>query len=180
MVWPPPILQFFDSVPETTTDESRYYGPYNALLSHLFPMEHFFQIAPQYKGPVAPGSVDFTALYVVKKDEHPIFFIEINPYPHLLEKGTRAAADSQMRDRFLRLSDSLSIPTLYGVSAMGTRFSVYEYTKETGELTPPAIPRDNRRVNDQAPQERWAYNLMDEAGETKFRQIVMFAKQLCK
>ena len=45
---------------------------------------------------------------------------------------------------------NLIIPKLYRISAMGSRFSVYEYTKETNILFPPSIARDVMLVTDVA------------------------------
>ena len=50
-----------------------------------------------------------------------------------------------LRDRFLDFSGNIAIPILYGISALGTRFSVYEYTSGTRSLTPPRILPHPRR-----------------------------------
>jgi len=86
-----------------------------------------------------------------------------------------------MRDRFREFwSPNLPMPTLYGISAMGTCFSVYEYTKETNCLAPPSIPRDLYTVNDVAPQARWKYELLEADGEAKFRSIVAEVKAIAQ
>ena len=59
-----------------------------------------------------------------------------------------------MRDRFLDFSGTVAIPKLYGISALGTQFSVHEYTSGTRSLTPPRILPHPVIVNDTAPQER--------------------------
>jgi len=106
----------------------QYYGPYITLLTDLFPHVQHFQVAPQFKGPFTPGSVDFTVIYIVTKRKVPVFFIEVKPYVHLQSPGKRGDADEQMRRRFRDLVvGSSPIPKLYGVSAMGTCLSIYEY-----------------------------------------------------
>ncbi|THU94490.1 hypothetical protein K435DRAFT_156921 [Dendrothele bispora CBS 962.96] len=180
MPWHSSIEKQFRLVDRNTTDESEYYGPYNTLLTYLFPFDEDYQISPQYKGPVFPGSIDFTTLFIVKVEKHPVFFIEIKPYPHLKNIGTRAAADIQMRESIEHLIGNLQIPTLYGLSCMGTRFAVYEYTAETRILEPEAIPRDRRLINDVAPETRWEYEMLETSGETRMKEIVQAVKAMCQ
>ena len=65
--WIDTILEQFEIVGRFTADESEYYGPYNTLLTDLVHHTEHYQVTPQYKGPVAPGSIDFTTTYVVRK-----------------------------------------------------------------------------------------------------------------
>ena len=140
MPLPETILDQFRSVNRSTTDESEYYGPYTSLLTDLFPHDENFQVVPQLEGPTFFDTLDFTIIFVVMKQKVPVFFIEIKPYDDL-------QTDEQIRRRFRNLLGSLPIPKLYGASAMGTRLSIYEYTKATGILVPPAITRDLIVVN---------------------------------
>jgi hypothetical protein len=181
MPWGATILEQFQLVNRYTTDESEYYGPYITLLTDLFPHTDHYQVAPQFKGPVTPGSIDFTVIYIVMKRKVPVLFIEVKPYVHLQDIAKREKADNQMRDRFRELgSPNLPMPKLYGISAMGTCFSVYEYTKETNRVAPPSIPRDLDTVNDVAPQARWKYELLEADGEAKFRSIVAEVKAIAQ
>jgi hypothetical protein len=76
-----------------------------------------------------------------------------------------------MRKGFASLiSRNLAIPKLYGISAMGLRFSVYEYSKETNILLPPAVHPHELYMTDVAPAERWQYELLENAGEQKLRR----------
>jgi len=177
MPWPNTITEQFDN--RYTTDESEYYGPYITLLTYLFPHDEHYQVAPQFKGPITPGAVDFTVIYIVMKRKVPVFFIQVKPYIHIQKQSTRELADIQMRQRFRDFSDSnLPIPRLYGISALGTQFSVYEYTVATRVLTPPLIASDLRIITDVAPEERWNYNLFEIVGEAKFREIVADVRAL--
>jgi hypothetical protein len=181
MTWENTIREQFDLVDCFTTDETEYYGPYNTLLTDIFPHSEHFQIVPQYKGPITPGSIDFTTIYIVRKRKCPVFFIEIKPFPHPDDISTREKADQQMRDRFVTIiGRNLVIPKLYGISAMGTRFSVYEYKKETNILLPPTIARDTMYVTDVAPAERWNYELLEDVGEQKMRELVAEVKVMCE
>jgi hypothetical protein len=181
MTWADTVREQFDLVDHFTTDETEYYGPYNTLLTDIFPHAEHFQIVPQYKGPITPGSIDFTTIYIVRKRKCPVFFIEIKPFPHLDDISTREKADQQMRDRFVTIiGRTLVIPKLYGISAMGTRFSVYEYNQETNMLLPPSIARDAMYVTDVAPAERWNYELLEDDGEKKMRELVVEVKAMCE
>jgi hypothetical protein len=181
MPWPDTIQEQFDLVDHITTDETAYYGLYNSLLTDICPHTEHYQILPQYKGPITPGSIDFTTIYIVRKWRCPVFFIEIKPFPHLDEISTREKADQQMRDRFVGIiGRSLVIPKLYGISAMGPRFSVYEYNQATNTLLPPSITRHATFVTDVAPADRWNYELLEDGGETKMRELVEEVKAMCE
>ncbi|GLB39331.1 hypothetical protein LshimejAT787_0604930 [Lyophyllum shimeji] len=178
------MLNYSDTQPFSTEvfryALTEYYGPYNTLLFELFPPGEHFQIVPQYKGPITPGSIDFTTIYLVRKRKCPVFFLEIKPFPHLETISTREKADAQMRERFNTIiGRNLVIPTLYGISAMGTRFAIYEYLKDTAMLNPPFIVRNPQYVTDVAPAERWNYELLEPAGEAKFKELVASIKAMC-
>ncbi|KAN0121356.1 hypothetical protein V8E52_003252, partial [Russula decolorans] len=82
-----------------------------------------------------------------------------------------------MRNMFLDFS-SLPLPKVYGISALGTRFSVYEYHSDTRILTPELILPDLDVVSDIAPQDRWNYDVMTPEGEAKFKQIAGEIKKM--
>ena len=46
---------------------------------------------------------------------------------------------------------------------MGTRLSIYEYTKATGILLLPAVSPDPNIITDVAPEERWNYEMLEAA-----------------
>ena len=54
------ITTQFQLINEITTDESEYYGLFNALLINLFPASEYYQVAPQFKR--IADSVDFTVI----------------------------------------------------------------------------------------------------------------------
>ncbi|KAF5390799.1 hypothetical protein D9757_004530 [Collybiopsis confluens] len=137
-----------------STDEAEFYGPYN---NYLFPYDQGFQVTPQYRGPVAPGSIDYVTTYLIthykdlSEEEIPVMFIEVKPPTMLRYPGTRGAADTQMRERYSILGSLAQIPRLYGISAIGRRICIYKYTTDQRRLEPRAIPRDEV-VNDTAPE----------------------------
>jgi hypothetical protein len=75
-------------------------------------------------------------------------------------------------------SGSFPLRKLYGISALGTRFSVYEYHSDTRRLTPTLILPGPDFGRDIAPQGRWNYDLMTPEGEAKSRQIVGGIKEM--
>jgi len=180
MTWADTLREQFDLVDRFTTDETEYYGPYNSLLADLFPHTEHFQIVP-LKGPITPGSINISTIYIVRKWKCPVFFIEIKPFPHLDEISTREKADQQMRDQFVTIiGRNLVIPKLYGISAMGTRFSIYEYIQNTNMLLPPSIARDAMYVTDVAPANRWKYEILEDDGEKTMRELVEEVKAMCE
>ncbi|KAF8066880.1 hypothetical protein FPV67DRAFT_1417512 [Lyophyllum atratum] len=180
MPWPPALVQQFDLVDPGTPDEREYYAPYNTLLQLLFPIEQNFLVSPEPKGPVFPDTREDATIFVVKADGHPVFCLEVKPFRDIYEVGTRGAADREMRERFQRLVGDLITPKLYGLSAMGPLFAVYEYTAATSAVEPKAIPPHPRLVNDIAPVDRWENDLMEDAGEVKMRKVVQAVKAMCQ
>jgi len=179
MPWPPKIIRSFEiAEPGGVKDESRFYGPYNTLLTYLFPFEQDFTVIPQYKRPQQSRSVDFTTIFIVSRDEHPVFFMEIKPSSHIEWISTRADADKQMRERIKTIFDSVKIDTLYG-SALGTGLCVYKTQRESGDIEPQEIVENPRRVTDNAPLERWNINLLDAEGERRVREIVAHINEMC-
>ena len=180
MPWSDTIIEQFEFIDRFTEDETEYYGSYNTLLNHLFPCEDHFQVVPQAKGPLTPGSIEFSIIYIVRKRKCPVFFIDIKPFTDLGMRSIRREADTQMRERFFALIDrNLVIPKLYGVSAMGTRLAVYDYSKETNQLTPRAIASDPKDTTDVAPADCWTHELLEPAGEAKMRELVASIKAMC-
>ena len=84
----------------------------------------------------------------------PVFFLEAKTYVALNHAPSRKEADDVMRDRFLYFSEKFPLRKLYGISALGTRFSIYEYHSDTRRLTPKRLHSDPDVVSDTAPQER--------------------------
>ena len=83
-----------------------------------------------------------------------------------------------MRERFKNLFDNVVIGILYGVSGIGTKICIYEWTKETG-LSPAPIPEDPIRLKDTAPVNRWNHDIMTPEGEQRFREVVAHIKTMC-
>ena len=83
--------------------------------------------------------MDYAVSYVIFKEGTPIFFVDIRPFIDLNCNNTRAEADNHMRDIFLDFSSKRLPSKLIGISAMGTRFTVYEFTPNDRRLKPDLI-----------------------------------------
>ena len=187
MVWKEYTVKQFNLVDPSTTLENEFYGPYNTLLLDLFPPTEHYQVIPQFKR--YTGGVDYAVSYVIFKEGTPIFFVDIRPFIDLNRNNTRAEADDHMRTIFLDFSAERLPSKFIGISAMGTRFAVYEFTPNDRRLKPPRImdrrlefPRiiDHRSytLTDTAPKERWTDDIIEDSGEAKFKALVNEAKQV--
>jgi len=171
MPWPEHIALQFELVNQFTTEENDYYGPFNSLLTDLFPTSEYYQVAPQFKR--VKGSMDFSVIFLVTRRKVPVFFIELKTYVACDTASTRIQADDQMRDRFLDFRmGSIPIPTLYGLSAFGTRICVYEFNVESDILTPERISRHKKMFTDAAPKEWWNLDILEPQGEARLKEIV--------
>lgn len=179
MPWDKYILRQFESaLPLGEHDESRYYGPYNTLLGDLFPKEEGYMVVPRYKRPRDVTSAEFYAIFLVQQGESPVFFVEIKAAGHIHNRARRGAADEQMRETFCELLEDITIPILYGVSAMGTKLCFYTFTKETRRLEPNRVANSDIFLVDMAPKSRWDVDILTAEGEQRFRDIVEDAKRM--
>ena len=166
MPWPEFITLQFELVNKFTTEERDYYGPFNALLNQLFPASEYYQIAPQFKR--VAGSINFTIIYLIARRKVPVLFIELKTHV-----AYDTDSDDQMRDRVLDFTaGSIPIPKLYGLSALGTRFCVYEYTVANRSLTPTRIVPHPELATDTAPKETWNLDILEPQGEARLKEVV--------
>lgn len=70
------------------------------------------------------------------------------------------------------------LPTLYAVSAMGTKLCFYSKLRD-GTVTPTYIPSDPRLLLDVAPKDRWDYDILEEDGAQRFQAVIEEIKQGC-
>lgn len=180
MLWDEFILEQFESATQGgESDESYYYGPYNSLLTDLFPKEEHYMIVPQYKRPARLTSVDFTTIFLVQQQLQPVFFVEVKPAGHIQYISSRTSADKQMRESFEDLGERVKIPILHGVSAIGNKLCFYKYTKVTRVLEPALIPGSITMLIDTAPSNRWDVDLLTPQGEQRLREVVGYVKGMC-
>ncbi|KAI6024393.1 hypothetical protein EDC04DRAFT_277117 [Pisolithus marmoratus] len=121
MPWPELITLYLELINKFTDENGYHLGPFNALLSILFPSCDGYQVIPSFKQ--IPGTTYFTFVYVITGREVPVLFMDVRTYIELLDF----------------IEGTVPIPKLYGISAFGTRICVYEYTTEDRTLTPACI-----------------------------------------
>jgi hypothetical protein len=130
MALPDHIKEHFFSI-ENPKRGNAWYGAYTMLFIHLFSSQRSYQVTPLWhftpKEDASGGTciIDFIIVYLVKRRGSPILYVEIKPPQDLEDKSSSIAADDQMKNRMSSMQEALTIPTLYGISAMGTTFSVY-------------------------------------------------------
>ena len=83
----------------------------------------------------------------------------------------------KFRDLAVGSLPMLTVSFMYLAPCMGTCLSIYEYTGNWHPLATRYRP-DPNIVNDVAPEERWNYELLEAAGEEKFRAIVAEVKAM--
>ena len=127
-------------------------------------------INPQHKEPNKYDSVDMTIVYLIQRNRHVVFFLEIKLGSCINHISTRAEADSQMRQRYLNVFESAA-PVLHGASALGTRLCFYNLDVKTRRIIPVAKGHDPEFISDVAPKDWWCYDILEAEGEQKMLSI---------
>ncbi|KAF8331944.1 uncharacterized protein EI90DRAFT_3145515 [Cantharellus anzutake] len=175
MPWSVPVKRQFEKVPANPS-KADFHGPYNKLLYSLFPADSLFMVIPPL--PASHESADFLTLFEVLFEDKPVIILGLNPPSHLRYPSNRKAADKEIRDRIIDLIDDCPIPVLFAVHAMGTKLCFF--TKRSGQpVQPRAISPGPTYGTNTAPRERWEYDILEEEGELKFREMVEEIKQAC-
>ncbi|KAG8903062.1 hypothetical protein FRC01_009342, partial [Tulasnella sp. 417] len=66
------------------------------------------------------------------------------------------------------------IPTLYGISAFGTKVRFYSLDTARGlVIEPPLISRNLGGVTDGIPESQWADDVLEASGEDKLRGVLL-------
>ncbi|KAF9478776.1 hypothetical protein BDN70DRAFT_859523 [Pholiota conissans] len=170
-MWPAKILRLFQTVPPNPSD-CDFLGPFNALLYTLFPPETDFVVVPTYSQD--PDSVEFTVMFEVRLFNDTFLIVELNPPGYHGVLSRRQIADDQIRIRMRDIFGSCPLETLHGVSAFGTKLCFYSiHTRDKHPaIMPFGIPSDPVRLNDTAPASRWDCDILELAGEERFRAVV--------
>ena len=160
-VWPQSIHDRFASIPVNPYDNG-VYGPYNKLLSLLFPPESPFTVVPclpEFR--VFWGRVQ-------------VFTLEIKTETSFGLVSERDEADRRIRSRLRDWVDNSPLPKLHAVSAFGTKLCFYSL--EPGQaITPPRIPGQF----DTAPIGRWNYDVLEDEGAAHLKAIVSEIHEFC-
>ncbi|GLB41150.1 hypothetical protein LshimejAT787_0903650 [Lyophyllum shimeji] len=175
MALTPNIRNQFTNLDPATALTTAYHGPYSDLLTNLFPASSFFQTVLHHNDPSLPLSLQSrsTTIFIVTQLSRPVFFTVIKPYYALQDAAERIAADAEMREAFRYLAGDLRLPRLFGLSVMGTRFGIYEYTA-AGETIVPSYEASA------AVEDRWPYDVLEPRGEQKLLEAVEAVKDMCE
>jgi hypothetical protein len=112
-------------------------------------------------------------IFLVTRHQVPVFFVEVKTYTAYKSTSSRIQINNQMRERFLEFCQgSNTTPTLYGLSAFGTRFCVYEYNVTSDILTPEHMSRHNKLFTDTAPEKWWDLDVLEPRGSDRLKEIV--------
>ncbi|KAI5795334.1 hypothetical protein DFH27DRAFT_484564 [Peziza echinospora] len=183
MPWPPHVIRAFEIASQNgSTIEAEYYLPYNYLLMHLFPPEEGFLVHPQHPRRDDEGRlnyVNFTIIFVILYPQKPVLFLEVKPGDFIRSRPARRGADRQMRGRFSDFIESVEIPTIYGLSAIGTNLCIYTQDRETGYIQPELILGDRDYSIDIAPANRWNLDVLTPQGEEQLRNVATHVKNMC-
>src|SRR5882724_3620160 len=110
MTWPHSVISQFKAVNSDAMMESKWYAPYNALLHHVFKYKDGFGVAPQYLLYKSPEAIDFTMIYIVEMNQHPVFVLEIKPHHNLINKSRHISTNVQVCQCFDRFRHHIVIP----------------------------------------------------------------------
>ena len=158
------------------TSEQPFYGPWNRLLNTMFPVDTIFEVVPQYLPVTSHGAFDSFVL-VIYAEAMPVFIIEVKPPDDFRLPLKRQEADVQIRKRLIDVADDVNIPMLHGVSAFGTKIAFYKYTPDARSMEPRSITSEPGLEPDTAPREWWAFDILEEEGAQKFRNVVEEVKE---
>ncbi|KAF8326229.1 uncharacterized protein EI90DRAFT_3031220 [Cantharellus anzutake] len=173
MPWPVPVVHEFAQVP-TNPSEADFHGPYNKLLYTVFPADGPFTVVPVY----IPGSRELApplVFFEVTVERKPVLILLLKSPSDLRYRSQRKAADKEIRVRIEDLIEYWHIPTLYAVSAMGTRLCFF--SKQPGQPIVPITPLSSIDETKTVPEEHWSYDILEEEGEQKFRAMVEETQQ---
>ncbi|KAJ7367489.1 hypothetical protein DFH08DRAFT_979815 [Mycena albidolilacea] len=148
--WPDSILRRFRAVPPNPR-ENDFYGPWNKLLSYVFPPASDFTVAPQsYLLSTSRETADIVVEYEIFYNNVPVLIVKIKPPGNLRLPSAREEAGTQIRRRIRELSEDCLLPTLHAVSAFGTQLAFYSKAKDY-QIVPGGIPPDPVLLTDTAP-----------------------------
>jgi hypothetical protein len=138
-MWSESVISQFAIASTRNDSEKQYYGPYNKLLSIVFPPDSKYTIFPVIYPVETNRSVDYTVEYLVMlgghQDNTPVLFIEIKSPGKLAKLSARREAHVQMLNRYAEFGEQCRIPIFYGISAFGTLISIYKYNTHTRNNT---------------------------------------------
>ncbi|KAG8730603.1 hypothetical protein FRC11_006324 [Ceratobasidium sp. 423] len=149
--WPEIIMRSFCIAGGSSATSEKLYGSWNRPLNTSFPSDTIFEADPQF-----PPS-QYTRSSISSSFSSP---------------SLREEADLQLRRRFRDITTDLKTPVLHGVSAFGTKIAFYQYDKHTGRPEPAGIAPDPHMLTDTVPKEWWCYDVLEDEGADKLREVI--------
>ncbi|KAF9121163.1 hypothetical protein BGW39_010788 [Mortierella sp. 14UC] len=129
--WPIAITDYLLRV-DPVALEQEYYGPFNTILTHVFPFAEHYAVAPQSR-PIYREAVDYLIRFMLMVNKKVVVGgVEIRRESDIDDDKRRKDAHKQVVDRFRTMHDSIVVPVIVIVSAIGRRCRVYRYTHRTG------------------------------------------------
>jgi len=180
--WSAKIIEQFSTIPPNPR-ENDFFGPYNKLLSTLFPPVSY-TVAPRPHSSLnyvlgSYGVADFSIGFEVLLEDKTIFFMEIKEPQMLAFKSAREEADSHMRMRMADFGPDYPLDPLNGVSAFGTHLAFYSLDKQN-RIHPNYIrSHDHGKETDVAPVDRWNSDILEDEGSQRFQDLVAEIKAKC-
>jgi hypothetical protein len=184
MSWTPVLHTIFDLVPtggSSWYEEHMYYGPYNTLLSQvLFPLSGNFVVSlePQDEEDSPNSPWRFIVRHMRNRTLHPVLVLTVKPRGAIADDYRREEAHEQIHAAMESVGD-IAIPTLYGVSALGSRICVYRYNARSSEICHPPIPGLPNTLTVVPPKEWWDMDIMSPEGEQRLQEILEHIKEMC-
>ncbi|KZT19831.1 hypothetical protein NEOLEDRAFT_1077109 [Neolentinus lepideus HHB14362 ss-1] len=146
MHWPPKVICQFKKVP-VNPSKAHFHGPYNKLLSTLFPPDTNFTIVPHYM-PLPAGLI--SAGFIVCLCISPVFILELKSPGDLRYTSSCQATDRQLCACIRDVHIDCPLPVLYAISMMGTRLCFYKRPHD-GCMEPPFIAANPELEMDMVP-----------------------------
>lgn len=180
LVWNKYVVKRFQSIPPNPR-ENDFHAPYDKLLNTEFKTDGRFTVAPQaYPQRDTRETIDFFVEYTIEIDDKPVFIVEIKSPSKLTVSSSREEADFQLRRRLIDIAPLCPLDTLYGMSAFGTQYAIYKYSKSNRFIEPRVIPSDPVYITDTAPVERWGKDLMKNDGAIELRKLFQIIIESCE
>lgn len=189
--WLPPISKRFTSVPQNP-QVADFFGPYNKLLTALFPIDTDFTVTPYPYFPTSsttsaghsvasstPHSPSPSLIFIVYYSSLPAFILHLHSPANLRYINAREDADLALRRHVRDLRGVCPLPTLHAASVFGTKFCLYA-AKSGWPILPERVPPHPEMTTDTAPQSRWDADVMEDEGAIKLKEVINEIRNQCE
>lgn len=178
--WSTDLMESFQTIkPELESDFTP--AAYNKLLNTLFPVNTPYAVFPQVHRHDELSAPSSRTTFTVYYKNTPVFLLDLNPYTNLPRISAREVADNHIRMHVRDLLPYCPLPTLYALSAFGTRLAFYTVTSESAILPARATASDNAdKYNEGASADWWDCDLMEDDGAIRLKEVVNKIRNQCE